>query len=310
MDEGTYLARMQRIASMMDIRTAFISDSQLQDALELLRKHEAGEQRFPDEQVARARRIKDAVIHPDTGHKILLPLRLSFIVPCNLVLDTLMLSARGTWQNVAAQWLNQTYNSLHYYANRNASNQEATSKIVEAYIGATGSSVGAALGLNSLLDRLPPSTRWAPLARRMIPFCAVAAADVLNLGITRRVEFLEGIKVYDRHGNEVGRSKVAGASAVGACIGGRIAAAAPILVIPPLIMHRLEAIPLFVQRPWLRTSALMAMIGLSIQVSVPVCFGIFKQQATIKSEHLEEEFHNKLNSHGQKLEYLYYNKGI
>ncbi len=49
-----------------------------------------------------------------------LPLRLSFIVPCNLVLDTLMMSARGSAQVVAAQTLNQTYNALHYRANRNA----------------------------------------------------------------------------------------------------------------------------------------------------------------------------------------------
>jgi hypothetical protein len=78
----------------------------------------------------------------------------------------------------------------------------------------------------------------APLARRLVPFGAVAAADVLNLGITRRDEFLEGIKVFDSHGDEVGQSRLAGARGVSACIAGRIAAAAPILVIPPLVMHR------------------------------------------------------------------------
>jgi hypothetical protein len=72
----------------------------------------------------------------------------------------------------------------------------------------------------------------APLARRLVPFGAVAAADVLNLGITRKDEFLEGIK------DEAGQSPLAGARAVSACIAGRIAAATLILVIPPLVMHK------------------------------------------------------------------------
>lgn len=158
MEEGTYWARVQRIFSMMDIRTAFVTDAQVDDALNLLKSHE--EKFIEPEQLEAARRIKDAVVHPDTGEKIFLPLRLSFLIPCNLVLDTLMLSARGLTQNVAAQWLNQTYNCLHYYANRNASNEEGVRKIVEAYAGATASSVGAAVGLHSLLDKVPPGRRW------------------------------------------------------------------------------------------------------------------------------------------------------
>jgi len=164
MDEGTYWARVQRISNMMDIRTAFVTDAQVNDAMKLLKAHEgseiANETPISAEQLEIARKIKDAVVHPDTGEKIFLPLRLSFLIPCNLVLDTLMLSARGLKQNVAAQWLNQTYNCLHYYANRNASNDESVRKIFEAYVGATASSVGAAIGLHSLLDKVPPGRRW------------------------------------------------------------------------------------------------------------------------------------------------------
>ena len=61
--------------------------------------------------VAHARKVVDAVLHPDTGEKIALPLRLSAIVPMNLCLDTGMILARGTWQIVAAQWTNQSYNA-------------------------------------------------------------------------------------------------------------------------------------------------------------------------------------------------------
>ena len=145
---------------MMDLRTAFVTDSQVDDAVKVLKSREVSDSAISPEKLERARKIKDAVIHPDTGEKIFLPLRLSFIIPCNLVLDTLMLSARGLTQTVGAQWLNQTYNCLHYYANRNASNEESMRKIFEAYVGATASSVGAAVGLHSLLDKVHPGNRW------------------------------------------------------------------------------------------------------------------------------------------------------
>ena len=112
-----------------------------------------------------------------------MPLRLSFIVPCNLVLDTLMMSgappavhaliffpplshiqpplhpARGTMQVVGAQWLNQTYNALHYRANRNASNEEEGWEVAQAYCGATASSVAAADGGPSV--NTAPSRGWS-----------------------------------------------------------------------------------------------------------------------------------------------------
>lgn len=166
-DEGTYWARVRRILGMMDIRTALVPDAQVDAAVALLAA--AAEEPSPSasaaepaeeaqQQLAWARRVRDAAVHPDTGDKIPRPLRLCFIVPCNLVLDTLMLSARGRAPTVAAQWLNQSYNSLHYYANRNASNFEGARRTAEAYVGATASAVGAAVGLNGLLDRAPP--RW------------------------------------------------------------------------------------------------------------------------------------------------------
>lgn len=311
MDEGTYWARVQRIFNMMDIRTAFVTDANVDAAVELLKAFEEGNKTdVPLKQLEKARKIKDAAVHPDTGEKIFLPLRLSFVIPCNLILDTLMLSARGFTQNVGAQWLNQTYNCLHYYANRNASNEEGLIKIVEAYVGATASSVGTVMGLHALVDRVPKSKPWKPIARRIVPFCGVAAADFLNLAITRRNEILEGIKVSDSNGDELGHSRKAGIRAVGACIMGRIAAAAPILVVPPLVLHRLERTSLYRQRPYLATPTLMAMIAGSIQVCVPLCIGMFHQHATIDVQKLEPEFRSKTDRFGNKITHVFYNKGI
>ena len=43
-----------------------------------------------------------------------MPLRLSFIIPCNLMLDTLMIKAPTPFTIALTQTLNQTYNALHY----------------------------------------------------------------------------------------------------------------------------------------------------------------------------------------------------
>lgn len=161
MDEGTYWHRVTRIFNMMDIRTAFVTDAEVDAAVKLLSDFEEGKVTdVSDKKLNKARKVKDAVVHPDTGEKIFLPLRLSFMIPCNLIVDTLMLSARGFMQNVGAQWLNQTYNCMHYYANRNASNEEGVHKIFEAYVGATVSSVGTVMGLHALVDKVPKATPW------------------------------------------------------------------------------------------------------------------------------------------------------
>jgi len=147
---------------------------------------------------------------------------------------------------------------------------------------------------------------WAPLARRFGPFAAVAAADVLNLGLMRRSEWTDGIVVRDAQGVPLGQSATAGALAVGACICGRIGAAAPILTLPPLLMHRLEGhFPSLRARPVLGTGILMGAVAVLIQASVPLTFGVFKQTASVPGQWLEPEI--AARAPGQR---VWYNKGI
>jgi hypothetical protein len=224
-------------------------------------------------------------------------------------------SARGPAQTVGAQWLNQTYNALHYRANRNASTAVAEGSssgesesvaLLQAYVGATLSSVGAALGVERWAARAPPGAAWAPYARRLGPFAAVAAADVLNVGLMRREEYTRGVTVRAPDGTPLGTSPTAGALAVSACIAGRVAAAAPILTLPPLLLHAAEARwPRLAARPAAATGALMAMVAVAIQVSVPLTFGVFKQTASCSSDWLEP--HIAAAAPGQRVSY---NKGL
>lgn len=73
---------------------------------------------------------------------------------------------------------------------------------------------------------------------------------------------------------------------------------------------RLEATELYTRRAYLKTPTLMALIAVSIQVAVPLVFGIFKQQASVDVRRLEPEFHNRIDRFGQPVRFVHYNKGL
>lgn len=54
----------------------------------------------------------------------------------------------------------------------------------------------------------------------------------------------------------------------------------------------------------------MAMVAASIQISVPLSFGIFKQQASVSVDKIEDSFHNRVNRFGQPVTRVFYNKGV
>lgn len=66
--------------------------------------------------------ILQAIIHPDTGEKVMMPFRMSGFVPFGAPLVFgLLLPDPNLRQMVFWQWLNQSHNACVNYANRNAS---------------------------------------------------------------------------------------------------------------------------------------------------------------------------------------------
>lgn len=111
----TYWERVCRIAHMLDPRMALAGEEELARADALCARWPSGgagpSGDAEAEALARARRLREATYHPDTGRKIFAPLRLSFMVPMNLTVDTAMILAAARpnplW-SVAAQAANQT----------------------------------------------------------------------------------------------------------------------------------------------------------------------------------------------------------
>lgn len=62
-----------------------------------------------------------AIIHPDTGEKILMPFRMSGYVPFGTPMVVGMLLPNQTiFSTIFWQWLNQSHNACVNYSNRNA----------------------------------------------------------------------------------------------------------------------------------------------------------------------------------------------
>ena len=78
-----------------------------------------------------------------------------------------------------------------------------------------------------------------PIAGRLVPFCAVAAANCLNIPLMRRLELQNGIMLETKEGDLVGMSKIAAKEGIGMVTVSRTAMAMPGMVLIPLVMNKL-----------------------------------------------------------------------
>ena len=98
---------------------------------------------------------------------------------------------------------------------------------------------------------------------RLVPFAAVASAGALNVFLMRGEEIRQGIDVYpvlseeekklrESQGAEVqslGKSKKAAVLAVGETAASRVLNSTPIMVLPPLVLVRLQRTEWLKSRP-------------------------------------------------------------
>ncbi|PSK51751.1 hypothetical protein B9Z65_3018 [Elsinoe australis] len=106
----------------------------------------------------------------------------------------------------------------------------------------------------------------------------------------------------------LGKSKRAATIAVAETAASRVFNATPIMVIPPLILVRLQKTEWLKQRPRMATPINLGLIlGTSI-FALPLALGVFPQRQTIKASSLEEEFWDKVE--GGKEGLVEFNRGI
>ena len=253
-----------------------------------------------------AKKIVDSTLHPDTGQPVFLPARMSCFVISNLVVTGGMLTpnlrTRGTlfWQ-ITNQTLNVAINS----ANANKSSPITTSDLVKNYLAAVSASCSVALGLNAVVPRLKnvsPNTRL--ILTRLVPFAAVASATALNVFLMRGDEIRKGIDIFptqtasqiakrEKSGKDVesvGKSKKAATLAVAETAASRVINATPIMVLPPLILVRLQKTEWLRARPRMVLPVNLSLILVTSIFALPLALGAFPQRQAVNAHSLEEDF--------------------
>lgn len=267
---------------------------------------------------------KSCVTDPttDNGQPVLLPFRMSCFVISNLVVTAGMLTPNMRTPGIVAwQIANQSLNVAINSANANKSTPITTSQIVQNYFLAVGSSCTVAVGLNSLVPRLKSLSPGArTVLTRLVPFAAVVSAGVVNVFAMRGEEIRQGIHVFptesdtarqkreqaDQLLEPVGKSKKAATLAVGETALSRVLNATPIMVLPPLILVRLQNTAWLSARPRMVLPVNLGLILTTSLFALPLALAAFPQRQAVSATSLEKEFWEKGGDDGL----LEFNRGL
>ncbi|XP_053290013.1 sideroflexin-5a isoform X1 [Pleuronectes platessa] len=286
-NQNTLFGRFRHFLDVIDPSTLFVTERRLQECVALLDRFKQGTlpPGVTDAQLWKAQKVKQAIIHPDTGEKILMPFRMSGYIPfgtpvvVGLLLPNQTLASTIFWQS-----LNQSHNACVNFCNRNASKPAPASRFVLGFLGAVTSAVSIAVGLNVLLQKangFSPTTRL--LVQRFIPFPAVASANICNVLLMRHSELSEGISVLDDQGDVVGTSRVAARHALLETALTRVVLPMPILLLPPLIMSMLEKLPLLQRQRGLVLPVHSLVCLAAFGLALPLAISLFPQMSQVKT---------------------------
>ena len=181
---------------------------------------------------------------------------------------------------------------------------------VVAYVSAVTTSCAIAVGLNQSVPKLNLSPTVKSLCMKLVPFTAVAAAGTVNVFLMRGKEIRNGIDVFTEDGQSMGKSKEAGFSAVSQVAISRILTNAPVLILPPVILGRLEKTNFIKQRPKLIVPLNFGLIALSLMTALPAAIAVFPQIGELQTVNMEKEFQGLKDVNGKPITKLYFNKGL
>ncbi|XP_069756276.1 sideroflexin-2 isoform X2 [Narcine bancroftii] len=340
-DQSTFMGRLKHFFKITDPRTVIVSNSNLDKAKDLVVRCRAGT--LPPgttrEQLLYAKQLYDSAFHPDSGERMNLIGRMSFQVPGGMAITGFMLQFYRTVPAVVFwQWVNQSFNALVNYTNRNAASPISAKQLGVAYLTATSTALATAVGLNLYTKRAPP------LLARWVPFVAVAAANCVNIPMMRqhwqliphshhslrevvpcnmppevkfkddtigKREIISGIAVTDENENKLGKSRIAAVKGITQVVISRVTMAAPGMIILPILMERLEKYPFMQRIKFLHAPLQVMLVGCFLIFMVPAACSLFPQRCCMATSKLEPELRDSINTkYGDKVKCIYFNKGL
>ncbi|KAG7190270.1 hypothetical protein KM043_006388 [Ampulex compressa] len=310
----TFVGRWKHFAWVTDFRSCVVPESEILAAKKLCEDYRAGKEPAGTtrEQVIYAKKLYESAFHPDTGELQNVFGRMSFQVPGGMAVTGAMLQFyRTTTAVVFWQWVNQSFNALVNYTNRNANSPVTTNQLGVAYASATTAAMITAIGCKTFWQK-----RANPLMARYVPFAAVAAANCVNIPLMRQNEIKNGIEVSDENGRKLAKSKIAAVKGISQVVISRIIMCAPGMLILPPIMERLEKYNWMQRIKPLHAPMQVMMVGCFLSFMVPTACALFPQNCSIKTRTLKRwepenyELLEKNSEDGSIPMYLYFNKGL
>lgn len=299
--------------TLADLTTLVLPASECKRCQDVLARHAAEPDapgRPSDAELWQARKVVEAMSHPDTGEVIFAPFRFTAYAPVNLSIAIGMVSAASGSLAASAfwQWFNQSYNVCINQSNRPGGGggfDSIDSAMLTSYAAATGSAMTLGLGLQALAARTPKGGTIARLVPVTVPFISVAVGGVVNLLCTRNNELNEGILVETLEGEPMGRSVAAAKIALLECSVARVLWAGAILTVAPAC-----AKPIARMVP--QKLKLVVELGFTfvvILLAIPMCLAIYPQRETVDPALLEPQFaaHPKT---GAPLKLVTFSKGL
>lgn len=312
-DLNTYFGRVRHCADISDPTMLLNSSKDIENAKRLIWDFKNGTIPAMTPQLWKSKKILDSTLHPDTGETVFLPFRMSSCVLSNLVVTAGMLTpGLGTAGTLFWQIANQLLNVAINISNANKSHPLTTKQIATNYALAVSASCSVALGLNSIVPRLKslqPNTRM--ILGRLVPFAAVVSAGVANVFLMRSEELKHGITVFDKNGDELGSSKKAALYAVGETAASRVINATPIMVLPPLMLVKLQKTRLLKGKSkFVETLVNIGLIFGTSLVALPFALAVFPQRRVLPTASMEEQFHGLKDKNGEEIVNVEFNRGI
>ncbi|KRY74671.1 Sideroflexin-3 [Trichinella pseudospiralis] len=306
-DQSTYWGRARHFFAITNPFNLFCSNKQLQEAKEIVDNYRKGE--YSDsltvDELWKAKHLYDSAYHPDTKEKMVIVGRMSAQVPMNMMITGCMLTFyKSTKEVVFWQWFNQSFNALVNYTNRSGDSPIPLSQLTLSYIAGTGGALGTALGLNSLVKKMPS------LIGRFVPFVAVAAANCINIPMMRMRELQYGIPVFDENGKRLGNSCIAAQKAIQMVTMSRTIMAMPGMMLAPILVDWLE------RKPWYRPLKILSgpiqtvSVGCILLFATPLCCALYPQKSSLNIKQLEPELRERIAKEKDDVEWVYFNKGL
>ncbi|CAH2046636.1 unnamed protein product, partial [Iphiclides podalirius] len=313
-DQSTFVGRFRHFAFISNPLLTFVPDKKLYEAKDLYMKYKAGQEPAGTTmaEVVRAKQLYESAFHPDSGELQNVFGRMSFQMPGGCLVTGAMLQWYRTATAVVFwQWVNQSFNALVNYTNRNANAPLGAGQMGVAYVSAMTAAMSTALTFKFVIQKRATS----PILARFVPFVAVAAANWVNIPLMRQNEILLGLDVTDENGKVIGKSQLAPIKGISQVVTSRIVMCAPGMLLLPVIMEKIEP------KPWMqrikRGHILVqtAIVGMFLTFMVPTGCALFPQRCKLSIDSIkrfEKDKYEEIlkNTDGKPPQYVYFNKGL